>query len=120
MAFNLIPLLIPEPALHVVEDYRTDYNYAKAFWKTFPSGNHSRNVLCKQRNGSEGIVFPKAWKRELYLRKDTQPIKLTVSNGPKLITISNYKNTQAEGNGIEELRLNVVVEEEHSNVPPDT
>jgi serine/threonine protein kinase len=122
LAFNLIPSLIPEPAYYVVEDYKgLDYNYAKSILENVPQVEIIvETSFVNSETVQEGIVISQSVEKGIVFKEGIpNRIKLTVSNGPKLITISNYKNTQARIAEMElkSLGFNVVVEEEHSNVP---
>ncbi|HBN85638.1 MAG TPA: Stk1 family PASTA domain-containing Ser/Thr kinase [Clostridiales bacterium] len=122
LAFNLIPTLIPEPAFYVVEDYKgLDYNYAKSILE----GNPQVDIIVEtsfvnSETVQEGVVISQSVDKDIVFKEGIpNKIKLTVSNGPKLIKISSYRNTQARIAEIElkSLGFDVVVEEQHSSVP---
>lgn len=122
LTFNLIPTLIPEPAFYVVEDYRgLDYNYAKSLLE----GHSQVDIIVETSfvyNDSvqEGVVISQSVDKDIVFKEGIpNKIKLTVSNGPKLIEINSYRNTQARIAEMElkSLGFNVVVEEQNSNVP---
>lgn len=122
LAFNLIPTLIPEPAFYVVEDYKgLDYNYVKSILE----GNPQVEILVETSfvnsdTVQEGIVISQSVDKDIVFKEGmVNKIKLTVSNGPKLIKIPSYRNTQARIAELElkSLGFDVVVEEQNSSVP---
>ena len=122
LTFNLIPTLIPEPAYYVVEDYAgLDYNYVKNLLE----GNSQVEIVVEtsfvySETVQEGIIISQSVDKEIVFKEGMpNKIKLTVSNGPRLIEIPNYKNNQARiaEMDLKSLGFEVEVVEINSNVP---